>query len=67
VDFNVVNGKVMSNKNRNMLICVGVLGLLLWRNWSLMKEVKELKDEKQQQLDIMSAESGADVPIEPKG
>ena len=57
----------MSNKNRNMLICVGVLGLLLWRNWSLMKEVKELKDEKQQQLDIMSAESGADVPIEPKG
>lgn len=59
----------LDKKKRNMLICLGVFGILLWRNFSLMKQVKELKDQKQQQLDIISAESGAmtgNVPIEPK-
>jgi hypothetical protein len=61
----------MDKKKRNMLICGAILGLLLYRNYTLMKQVAELKGEKQQQLDIISAESGAsmtaDVPIEPKG
>ena len=56
----------MNKKQRNALICLGIFGILLYRNFSLMREVKQLRDEKQQQLDIISAEAGADVPIEPR-
>ena len=56
----------MNKKQRNALICLGIFGILLYRNFSLMKQVNKLKKSNQQQLDIISAEAGADVPIEPR-